>query len=85
MLELKKQRKRRSGREIWTLSPAGVGWVTRSRWCADERRQSSLQPAPQLSDLLMEISEGRGSSGHSEGCESAGEGFGKAEDVRSCS
>lgn len=85
MLELKQQKKRRSGREMRTLSLAGVGWVARSRSCRDERRQSSLLPAPQLRDLPAESSEGRGSSGHREGGESAGEGFGKAEDMESCS
>ena len=85
MLELKKQKKRRSGRQIWTQSLTGVGWVTQSCLCTDERRQSSLLPAPQLSDLLMEISEGSSYSGHSEGTENTGEGFGKAEDRKSCS
>lgn len=53
--------------------------------CMDERRQNSLLPAPRLSELLMEISEGSSYSGHSKGSESTGEGFGKAEDMKSSS
>lgn len=51
----------------------------------NEGKQSCLLPAAQPKHLLMEISEGSGYSGHSKGRESTGGGFGKAEDMKSCS
>lgn len=85
MLELKKQKKKGQGGRFGPR--ASQGWDgLRSPVCVWMRGDRAAScPPPQLSDLLMEISEGSSYSGHNEGSESTVEGFGKAEDMKCCS
>lgn len=81
-MELKKQSKKSLGGRFGAR--ASEGWVDglHSLVCTADRRQSSLLPTSQLSDLLLGISEGSRYSRHSEG---RGRTQRKAEDMKSCS
>lgn len=76
-----KAKQKKFGRQIWSQSLTGVGGL-HSLVCTADRRQSSLLPTSQLSDLLLGISEGSRYSRHSKG---RGRMQRMAEDMKSCS